>query len=149
MTDNEKVGEAVRLVSEGIKVTLPVRGKSMLPFIVGGRDSVILDKPEGLTESDIVLAWCTAGYYVIHRIIDIDNDNVTLMGDGNIIGKEHCLRSDIKAKATHIVRGDDSLPKPLYSKRMRMMAKIWLMAMPIRRYILFVFKLTASKKYKF
>ena len=42
MTDNEIINEAIRLVEEGVSVTLPVNGRSMLPFIIGGRESVIL-----------------------------------------------------------------------------------------------------------
>ena len=42
MTDNQIIDEAVRLVRDGVSVTLPVDGRSMLPFIVGGRESVVL-----------------------------------------------------------------------------------------------------------
>ena len=31
------IEEAIRLVSEGVDVTLPVNGNSMLPFIIGGQ----------------------------------------------------------------------------------------------------------------
>ena len=41
MTDNEIIEEAVRLVREGVNVTLPVKGLSMLPFIIGGKEGVI------------------------------------------------------------------------------------------------------------
>ena len=36
MTDNEIIEEAIRLAREGVNVTLPVKGRSMLPFIIGG-----------------------------------------------------------------------------------------------------------------
>ena len=39
MTDNEIIEEAIRLVREGVSVTLPVNGNSMLPFIIGGKES--------------------------------------------------------------------------------------------------------------
>ena len=41
MTDNEIIEEACRLVREGVNVTLPVTGQSMLPFIIGGKEGVI------------------------------------------------------------------------------------------------------------
>ena len=50
------MAEAIRLVGEGVSVSFPVNGCSMLPFIVGGRDSVILEKPENLRVGDVVLA---------------------------------------------------------------------------------------------
>ena len=42
MTDDVIIKEAVRLVHDGVSVTFPVKGRSMLPFIFGGRESVIL-----------------------------------------------------------------------------------------------------------
>ena len=36
MTDYDIIEEAIRLVREGVNVTLPVKGRSMLPFIIGG-----------------------------------------------------------------------------------------------------------------
>ena len=103
MTDNEIIEEAVRLVREGVSVTLPVNGNSMLPFIIGGKESVILHGP-GLTDvGDVVLAWVDGCRYVVHRIVRIDGERVTLMGDGNLVGTEHCLLNDIKARVTHVV----------------------------------------------
>ena len=42
MIDNDQIiiQEAIRLVEEGVSVTLPVKGNSMLPFIIGGKESV-------------------------------------------------------------------------------------------------------------
>ena len=44
MTDEIIIQEAVRLVDDGVSVTFPVKGTSMLPFIIGGKESVILQK---------------------------------------------------------------------------------------------------------
>ena len=57
MKDNEIIEEACRLVREGVNVTLPVKGLSMLPFIIGDKDSVILRGPGGVIDvGDVVLA---------------------------------------------------------------------------------------------
>ena len=48
MNDNKIIDEAVALMNEGYSVTLPVSGRSMLPFIIGGKESVILAPPAGL-----------------------------------------------------------------------------------------------------
>jgi len=42
MTDNEIIEEAIRLAREGVNVTLPVKGLSMLPFIIGGKERLHL-----------------------------------------------------------------------------------------------------------
>ena len=81
MTDNEIIEEAIRLVREGVSVTLPVNGNSMLPFIIGGKESVILQQPQLPKVGDVVLAWTSPGRWVVHRIIRIDGHQVTLMGD--------------------------------------------------------------------
>ena len=103
MRDDIILSEVVRLVEEGVSVTLPVDGRSMLPFIVGGRESAILTKPGKLKKGDVVLAWTDDRRYVLHRIIAIDGEKVTLMGDGNLQGVEHCTTDGVKAKATHVV----------------------------------------------
>ncbi len=139
MTDNEIIEEAIRLVDEGVCVTLPVNGNSMLPFIIGGKESVILQEPEQLEVGDVVLAWADGYRYVVHRIIHIDGDNVTLMGDGNVVGTEHCLLSDIKAKATHVV-GSDEQPRSLYTPWQKRGAKLWWYLRPIRRYLLAIYR---------
>ncbi len=46
MKDQEAIREVLKLVDEGLSVVLPVKGTSMLPFIIGGKESVILQKPE-------------------------------------------------------------------------------------------------------
>ena len=88
--DDFVIEEAIRLVSDGVSVTLPVGGNSMLPFIIGGRESVILQKPANLKVGDIVLAWADNCKYAVHRIILFDGDDVILMGDGNLVGTERC-----------------------------------------------------------
>ena len=103
VTDREIIEEAIRLVREGVSVTLPVNGNSMLPFIIGGKESVILHSPGQTSVGDVVLAWVDNNRYVIHRIISIDGECVTLMGDGNLIGTEHCKLNDIRAIVTHVV----------------------------------------------
>ena len=147
MSDNDIIQEAIRLVNEGMKVTLKVRGRSMLPFIIGGRDSVVLEKSVNSQPGDVVLAWCMPGHYVIHRIISIDGEKVTLMGDGNLAATEQCRLSDIKAKATHVIRGADDRQRPLYSRKMRRAAKMWQWAKPIRRYLLFIVRLKIKYNY--
>ena len=103
ITDKLIIEEASRLAGEGVCVTLPVNGQSMLPFIIGGKESVILQKPEALEVGHVVLAWVDGNHYVVHRITQIDGEAVTLMGDGNLVGVEHCQLSDVRALATHVV----------------------------------------------
>ena len=141
MTDEVILQEAIRLVEDGVNVTLPVKGYSMLPFIIGSRESVILDKPVAPKVGDVVLAWVEGCRYVVHRIISISGDNVTLMGDGNVAGVEHCRLSDVKAVATHVVDvkgGKHDLYAPWRCKAVR----LWFRLLPVRRYLLAIYRRT-------
>ena len=139
MTDNEIIDEAIRLVREGVSVTLPVNGNSMLPFIIGGKESVILQRHGQTAVGDVVLAWVDGKRYVIHRVIRIDGNLVTLMGDGNLIGTEHCSLSDIKAMATHVVDEQEHIYY-LYNKWRKHAARMWFWLRPIRRYLLAIYR---------
>ena len=133
--DNFIIQEAIRLVGEGVSVTLPVNGWSMRPFIIGGKESVILESPGMLKVGDVVLAMVPPGRYVVHRIIRINGERVTLMGDGNISGTESCNIGDVKARATHVADADGRL-RYLYSKRRMLAARLWYWLRPLRRYLL-------------
>ena len=145
ITDANVLREAIRLVEEGLSVTLPVNGRSMLPFIIGGRESVILAKPEQVAKGDIVLAWVDGCRYVVHRVISIEDGHVTLMGDGNIVGTEHCSLNDIKAHVTHVVDADER-PHNLYTPWRRCAARLWYRLRPIRRYLLVLYRLVFNRK---
>lgn len=140
VSDDTIIEEAVRLVGEGLCVTLPVNGHSMLPFIIGGKESVILQKPAQSENGDVVLAWVNGCRYVVHRIIAIEGDDaVTLMGDGNLSGTEHCTLQDIKAKVTHVI-GADERPHDLYCRWRRVAARLWWYLRPVRRYLLAIYR---------
>lgn len=139
MTDHEIIEEAILLVDEGVSVTLPVNGNSMLPFIIGGKESVILQQPELPKVGGVVLAWADGYRYVVHRIVRIDGERVTLMGDGNLIGTEHCLIGDIKARVTHVVDAKGRTHY-LYKGWRKLAAKVWFWLRPVRRYLLAIYR---------
>ena len=140
MNDNGFIEEALRLVHKGVTVTFPVTGQSMLPFIIGGKESVILHSPGGIVDvGDVVLAWVDGNRYVVHRIIKLDYDRVTLMGDGNVAVTEHCRLNDIKARVTHVVDAKDKTHY-LYNRWRMLGAKVWYWLRPIRRYLLAIYR---------
>ena len=138
MNDNGFIEEALRLVQKGVTVTFPVTGQSMLPFIIGGKESVILHRPGLIDVGDVVLAWVDGNRYVVHRIIKLDYDRVTLMGDGNLT-TEHCALGDIKARVTHVVDAKDKTHY-LYNRWRMLGAKVWYWLRPIRRYLLAIYR---------
>ncbi len=107
MSNEILLGETKKLVSEGKEVTLRVRGISMRPFLEDRRDKIVLTKFTRTPQvGDPVLAEIAPGKYVYHRIIRIENNKVTLKGDGNVRSTEQCHISHIVAATKHLIRKD-------------------------------------------
>ena len=123
------------MLSEGREVVLRTKGNSMDPFIRGGEDSVMLFNrgQESIQTGDIVLAHVTSDRYVLHRVIDIEGNVLTLMGDGNLIGTEVCTRADVLGTAIKIIKpsGREIVPGK---------AVLWRKLKPARRYILAIYR---------
>jgi len=141
--DSLILAEAIRMVKSGVSVTFPVNGRSMLPFIVGGRDSVILEKPKSLQRGDVVLALVKTNspekHYVVHRIVSLNGEHVVLMGDGNLALREYCDVSDVCAKVICVVKPNGK-KYAMAAWRFRIAAKIWYILLPIRRYLLWIYR---------
>lgn len=117
-----------RLLAEGKQVKLTPVGNSMLPFIHGGEDSVVLRKPEGLRVGDIAMVLYQERF-VLHRIIRINGDTVVMMGDGIVKAKEMVDRSKVLAIVIEIVKANGRHCKPTRGR-------LWRLLLPVRRYLL-------------
>lgn len=93
---------AQEFLREGTPVLLPVKGNSMLPFIRGGRDLVLVCKTPEVKVGDVVLARTTAGNYVIHRVFGEEPGIFILKGDGNLVGTEKCALVDVMGTVTEV-----------------------------------------------
>ena len=132
----ELMPEVGRLIREGKTVVLPVRGNSMRPFIQNGNDCVELHPlPPVLRKGDVVLARTSKGYYVLHRVIAISPDLLTLEGDGNIGLRETCRPSDVLARAEWVIDAHKERHS-LLDRRARIKWRMWYMLRPLRRVLL-------------
>ena len=112
---------------EGKTVRVAVNGQSMLPFFRSG--STITMRPvreEDIRKYNVVMADAEHAF-VVHRIIEVGDDIVTLLGDGNIYGTEQVTRDKIYGVV-------DCSPLHLF------FAKIWLWLRPVRRFPLAIFR---------
>ena len=145
LANNIVIKDAIALVREGRRVVLPVKGFSMNPFIIGDRESVELVSPhQPLKVGDVVWAWVNGTHYVVHRIIGIDGDKVTLMGDGNIAGVEHCTTDEVAAVAEYVV-APSGKRRYLYTDGRMRFARLWGRLLPVRRWILAIYRRTLFK----
>ena len=135
--------DVLAVLDQGKQVTIPVKGFSMLPFIRGSKDLVVLEKADGPVKADDIVLFHIGpredGRYVMHRVLAVDGDKVDIMGDGVPYAHEHVLRSQILAKAVEILRGGKRSVDP-YSPRQLRLVHIWQWLRPVRRYLLFVYR---------
>ncbi len=127
--------EVLKLIGEGHTVTLPLRGFSMRPFLEDGRDKALLAKTTEPEVGDPVLAIIDKRYYVLHRIVDIDGDCVTLLGDGNLT-PEHCKESDIVASVVGFYRKGRKTLDSVNGVKWKAYSWIWMRLLPVRRWLL-------------
>ena len=140
--DDELLPQVKQLVSEGHTVTIRVKGNSMRPLLENERDKAIISPFSILNKGDIVLAEIFSDKFVLHRIIRICDNHVTLMGDGNIRGVEECMVDNVIGLVTSVVRNGEVWQST--DLRWRLLRYIWPRLKFVRRYLLAVYNL--SKK---
>lgn len=133
--------KVVELIGKGHSVTLPLRGYSMRPFLEDGRDKAVLCRVDtgSLRRGDVVLAHLPVGKYVIHRIIEISNENIILLGDGNLT-PEHCNLGDIQAVVTGFYRKGNTQLCSVGSAKWQIYSLLWMTLRPLRRYLLALYR---------
>ena len=133
----------LQVLEQGRQATIPVKGFSMLPFIRGGKDLVVLEKADGPVKRDDIVLFhlgpADGGRYVMHRVIAVDGDEVDIMGDGVPKNREHVRRDRILTKATTILRDGKRAVDP-YSPGQLRLVRFWQWLRPVRRYILFIYR---------
>lgn len=128
MSNNVLVFGAVRdLLLEGKSVKISVKGQSMLPFFRSGSTILLRPLRDGdLRRLNVVLA-DIGGHFAVHRIIRVEPNRITLLGDGNIAGVEivapEAIYGIVDISALH-----------------RFFARLWLWMRPLRRYPLAVLR---------
>jgi hypothetical protein len=126
------------VIDRGATATLRVKGHSMRIFLSNGRDLVTLVAPEreNLRVGDVVLAEIQPKVYVLHRIIQRTQDQLTLMGDGNVGTTETCTINDVIGIVTLFYRKGRTKPDSVNGWKWKTYSRIWLTLTPFRRYIL-------------
>lgn len=126
--------EIRQLVAEGISTTITVKGNSMNPFIVDGRDRITLGpfKDNELRRGCVALVRDIRGEYLVHRVIARDGDMVTLLGDGNVRGTEKAHVSDVIALMRSVERKGRTVSVEGFV--WRSYSCLWMLLEPVRRW---------------
>ena len=138
--NDEFFSQVVSLLEKGQRVTIPVKGVSMLPFIRGERDLVELTAPDrqALQRDDIVL-FRYHGRWIMHRILKVDKGIATIQGDGVWRGKEVVQVDQIHGRAIQILKCGVKARNP-YTKGELRMVHAWQRLGWVRRYILAIYR---------
>ena len=131
IVDMKKLEPSIReIVGAGGNVRLTVTGKSMMPTLIEHRDSVILEKPDKLKKSDIVLYQRSNGDYVLHRIVKIKKDGLGMCGDNQMVVEFPILPEQVIAVVSAIVRKGRRIEKTAFGYRFS--AFLWTNLIPMR-----------------
>lgn len=99
--------EVGKLIAEGRSVEIRVKGNSMNPFMVSGRDTIVLSPfaEDDLVPGAFVLGRDSYGRWVAHRIVEVADTYVLMNGDGNFqTTVEKVAKADVLAIVTGYVR---------------------------------------------
>ncbi len=120
------------LMDEGRELKLCPVGSSMVPFVVGGRDAVILCSPKlkKPARGDIALFSREDGLFVLHRIHHIRKDGYYMLGDAQTWIEGPVKADNIQAIATAVIWKNKIIRCD--GPGMKFLTKTWLILRPVR-----------------
>ena len=133
--------EIAQLLQEGNPVRVRIDGESMHPFIVGGKDEVLLIPYDKKTPielwSCIFYKW--KGHYMIHRFVGFQDSQYCMMGDGNLVQIERIEESDILGILQTIYHADGSIQDCL-GKKWLCQGRYWFKFRKLPRFLLPIYR---------
>lgn len=136
------------ILSKGYRLRIPLKGMSMYPLLVGGRDEAVissigLKKP---VRGDIVLYVGEDGIHALHRIHHVKGTDYYMLGDSQTWIEGPIKEDAVLAIATAIIRKGNKIS--CSNLFYRLIVEIWLLVRPLRpKILLFVRKLLSFIKH--
>lgn len=120
------------LLDDGLTLKISPSGLSMYPFLVGGRDVVLLRSAETkkLRRGDITLYSREDGLHVLHRIHHIKNNEYYMLGDAQTGIEGPIARKNIHAVAAAVVWRNTQIGCNDFI--LRLLTQTWLTIRPLR-----------------
>ena len=131
------IGALLPLMQDGYQLKICPAGRSMIPFLRGGRDEAVLSVPgSGYTfkKNDVVLYQIESGLYVLHRICRITSKGYYTLGDGNTGIEGPFQREDFIAVVEYIIRKGRVILKGDY--RYLLLVRLWRLIRPLRPFVI-------------
>lgn len=135
VADPEQIVEPLlSLLEETESVPLVISGSSMTPFLVHGRDTVYLSKPEApFRRGDMLLYRRDSGSYVLHRVYRTEGECLTMVGDAQTCLEPGIRRDQILARVSAVRRKGKLLKSGSFW--WMFFEKIWIRLVPLRPYL--------------
>ena len=132
VADPEQIVEPLlSLLEETESVPLVISGSSMTPFLVHGRDTVYLSKPEApFRRGDMLLYRRDSGSYVLHRVYRTEGERLTMVGDAQTCLEPGIRRDQILARVSAVRRKGKLLKSGSFW--WTFFEKIWIRMVPLR-----------------
>ena len=123
--------EVKMLLDEGKQVRIPVKGRSMRPFLQDGDTALLtpVDK-RPIHWGDIVLARTATCGIVLHRVVFRKKETLWLMGDAHSRQKEKTTESDVLAVTATAFRKGKELKLDSFGRRCAVV--LWFLMIPFR-----------------
>ena len=137
----------VPIMQEGYRLQICPEGRSMIPFLKGGRDEAVLSLP-GSREfqvNDIVLYKIENNIHVLHRIYRIDKSGIYTLGDAQTNIEGPFQRDDIIAVADYIIRKGKKIDRN--NRKYLLLVTIWRLLRPLRPIIIRSHKMLCAFRY--
>ena len=127
----------IPLLKEGHQLKIRPEGRSMAPFLRGGRDYAVLsvaDEAYRFGKNDVVLYANESWKYVLHRVCHVCDDGIFTLGDALTEVEGPFQRSEILASADYIIRKGRRIDR--LDRRYLLLVSIWRFLRPLRPLII-------------
>jgi len=106
--DLKEYWELIELsIANGGEFRLYHKGISMMPLLRQGVDSVVLVSPDNIKKYDIVMYRRDNGDMVMHRIVKMKSNQLTMCGDNHFELEKGIRPEQVLAKVKGIYRGEE------------------------------------------
>ncbi len=131
-------------LDQGREVAIPVKGRSMLPFLRSG-DKVLIEplRTDLIRKGSIVLSETAYGV-VLHRIVRIKGSSIWLAGDANLVQEEEVCQQDIMGVVKAVCR--ENQWNNVTHLQMPLVTHLWNIARPIRKFLYALYKFGTKRK---
>ncbi|MBR0540683.1 MAG: S24/S26 family peptidase [Clostridia bacterium] len=122
-------------LAAGGQFEISIKGTSMLPLLVQGRDTVTLTAVnEPLEKYDIPLYRRKDGGFVLHRVVKAENGCYTMCGDNQWVLEKGIEHSQVIGKVCKITRKGKCFETT--NSRYKLYCRVWQFLFPIRKYLI-------------